>query len=159
MQTIKLIEHPLKSYKREFLLQVLRFTTLVLAAFALAILFSNENSRRSFLNPYLMLIVWLGIMLVVALQTFKIAAVSIYQVCVTDGNMHIQWQTPGKIHEVTAPVRDVSAEMVPGGKNTPWLKVTVKKAGGDTVLKQYYEQRWKRDDMQAFINTMQELIQ
>ncbi|MBP7261558.1 MAG: hypothetical protein KBB37_09755 [Bacteroidia bacterium] len=77
--------------------------------------------------------------------------VYIYSVIQNGGQLTIRWQELKLFKEITLPIENISVQLMPSGKNTPYLKVKLKDGDSITTLNQTYYPGWDRNTMECFI--------
>ena len=158
MEPITLVDLKLRNYTKEFLLQALRITGIILTAYLLVYLL-GDSERRQFFNGhwYFIVVIWLVFMLIVAYGEFKAAALFIYEIKYSDHQIYMKWQLPGKQFAASAPIQDITATHVPGGKNTTLLRFTIRTPEQTILLKQCYDPKWDTQIMKAIIKKLEAL--
>lgn len=73
----------------------------------------------------------------------------IYYLSIYDNKVIVKWQKNNKLNEEKFTCSKITSEIVPSGRNNPFLKILFKKTdSSELVLKQYYHTRWNKNKME-----------
>ena len=130
-EPINFIKHILKSFASMILLLLLAFIIVVITTSDL-----NDN--------YSLVIISVGITLILIFFTQFIFSPSIYlySIITLENKTEIKWQKYGKHKSQKFENAQITAELVPYGRNNPYLKFVVKDNESELILKQFQFGEW-----------------
>lgn len=110
---------------------------------------SNGTIKEYLINHLLFTsLIFIVAISIALLQNWFNSKIYIYQVLKEEDKLIIKWQELKKFREVSIPIKEVTVQLQPSGKNTPYLEVRFK----TTILKQTYYPGWDKETMTIFVN-------
>lgn len=109
--------------------------------------------QRQFVQEHL----YIGCLAIMALvgiailQTWRNGAIFIYKVERVGDQLHFWWQNRGQLHDRQVPLGDVLVRMIPSGKDSPFLEITL---GAGLELNQTIDNTWNKKVMQEFVRNI-----
>ena len=101
-------------------------------------------------------VIFLTVIAITILQTL-LNRVYIYSVIQNGGQITIRWQELKTYKEITLPIENISVQLMPSGKNTPYLRVKLKDGNSTTILNQTFYPGWDRNTMESFIQKIKQI--
>lgn len=107
-------------------------------------------------NYFIIVVVFCIVIAITLLQAF-LNRVYIYSVIQNGGQLTIRWQELKVFKEITLPIENISVQLMPSGKNTPYLEIKLNDGKAITKLNQTYYPGWDSNTMRSFIQKIKQI--
>lgn len=152
MKTEYLINYKPINFIFQFIILALKITLVFFAGFFLFYLFSTDSKRLLISSRFDVFgYVYLGVLVLALFQTWVNSSIYIYQVKVCNEVLLVKWQDRNKFKEISLDINNVNAQIMPSGKNTPYLNLKLNDGNNSIELKQTYYPRWNKRTMEKFV--------
>ncbi|MEZ4799808.1 MAG: hypothetical protein R2809_08555 [Flavobacteriales bacterium] len=116
---------------------------------------SNQLTREYVIKNWQYFVMVLFSMVVLAVfQNWYNSKIYVYEVIIYNQDLTIKWQELGKFKEVVIPVNQVTAKLIPAGKDTPYLEIKIAMKDDTIILNQTYYPGWNKVTMKKFIDDL-----
>lgn len=153
----KIIDYsPLNFYKTLFW-QFTKVLTIFIIAWMILYELSNESKKNYMAENFIIIGVIFFIVIAITILQTLFNRVYIYSVIQNGGQITIKWQELKLFKEITLPIENISVQLMPSGKNTPYLEVKLKDDSAMTILNQTYYPGWSRNTMESFMQEIKQI--